>query len=288
MTAFLRIDQVGLPPGTPGRSRTDGLANGANITLTDTSPGSGTTEFRLLWTPPVDAVAVASLAASVDPKVWTFQPTAGKYGTYLVELVRRADPSLLTVTRERRVIVMRTPNLGLVIPALGELGYPTASLADAGGAELVDNNATDFGNPAMNAVPYAAWWRAIHELIMTVDAAGSGGGGTEIPDGSIVGQPTVWDGAAWVPLEPGQQLVIDRLASPTGMLVEPQGEYRVTAPAIVLDTSPYGGALTLAGNEIGFFDKAPVARPTLTAGEGTAVEQVIAALVTLGLIVDDR
>jgi hypothetical protein len=170
MSANLKIDQVGLPEGEPGRSRTDGKADGSFVTLTDTTPGSGTTEFRLLWTPPVDAGAVASLAASGDPKVWTFTPTAGKYGTYLVELVRH-DASLLSETRERRVIVMRTPNLGLVIPALGERGYPTASLDNSGGEEWVDNNATDFANPALNAVPFAAWWRAIHELITRLDAA---------------------------------------------------------------------------------------------------------------------
>lgn len=166
MTAFLRIDQAGLTSGTPGRSRTDGKADGSLVTLTDTGP-VGTTAFHLLWTPPGDAGAVSSLAPTGDPKVWTFDPTTAKYGSYLVELVRNAGT--VTETRERRVIAMRTPNFGLIIPALGEHGYSDASLANASGAELVDNNATDFSDPDLNALPFSAWWRALHELISSVD-----------------------------------------------------------------------------------------------------------------------
>lgn len=173
MTEFLRIDQDGLTAGVAGLSRTDGLATGALVTLTDTS-STGTTLMQLLWTPPGDAGAVSSLAATGDPKVWTFEPTAGKYGSYLVELVRNAG--LTSATRERRVLVMRTPNLGLVIPALNERGYSAASLVDSRGAELVDNNATDFADADLNAVPFAAWWRAMHELILAVDANDGGGG----------------------------------------------------------------------------------------------------------------
>jgi hypothetical protein len=166
MPTFLRIDQDGLAPGTPGRSRTDGKADGSLVTVTDTGAG-GTTAFHLLWTPPGDAGAVSTLAPTGDPKVWTFDPTAGKYGSYLVELVRNAGT--LTETRERRVIAMRTPIRGLIIPALGEHGYPNASLVSAAGAELVDNNATDFADADLNALPFSAWWRAMHELITSVD-----------------------------------------------------------------------------------------------------------------------
>jgi hypothetical protein len=163
MTTLLRIDQDGLPSGEPGTSRTDGLAGGELVTLTDTGPGSAA-EFRLLWTPPGDTGAVSSLAATGDPKVWTFTPTAACYGTYLVEDVG---------TGERRALVVRTPNRGLIIPAFGERGDPDASLFAPGSGELADNNATDFTDPDLNALPFAAWWRAMHELIMRVDAAGS-------------------------------------------------------------------------------------------------------------------
>ena len=39
MAAQLQIDQVGLPTGTPGVSRTDGRDNGAVVTLTNTGAG---------------------------------------------------------------------------------------------------------------------------------------------------------------------------------------------------------------------------------------------------------
>jgi hypothetical protein len=175
MTALLRIDQDGLPEGEAGKSRTDGKADGSLVTLTDTSP-SGTTAFKILWTPPGDSTAVATLAASPDPRVWTFAPTPNKYGSYVVELLRNAG--LVSEVSERRVLVVRTPSLGLVIPGLNERGYSKASLDNPTGAETADNNATDFADPDLNALPYAAWWRAMHELITAVDA--SSGDGAEV------------------------------------------------------------------------------------------------------------
>lgn len=86
MPAQIRIDQEGLPEGTPGVSRTDGLDTGALVTLTNTGSGS-TTAFRLLWVPPGDTTAVATLEPTDDPRVWTFAPTPGVYGSYRVELV---------------------------------------------------------------------------------------------------------------------------------------------------------------------------------------------------------
>ncbi len=168
MPAQLRIDQAGLPAGTPGKSRTDGLDSGALVTLTNTGLGT-TTTFRLLWVPPGDTTAVASLAATGDPKVWTFTPTEEVYGSYRVELVE--NEGLVTEKRERRVLVVRTPNLGLVIPALNERGSSKASLleADAAIIEAAENNADDYESEALNALPYAAWWRSIHELATAVD-----------------------------------------------------------------------------------------------------------------------
>lgn len=168
MAAQLQIDQDGLPAGTPGKSRTDGLDTGAEVTLTNTGLGT-TTTFRLLWVPPGDTTAVASLAATEDPKVWTFEPTSEVYGSYRIELVE--NEGLVTEKRERRVLVVRTPNLGLVIPALNERGSSKASLfeADAAIIEAAENNADDYEDEALNALPYAAWWRSIHELATAVD-----------------------------------------------------------------------------------------------------------------------
>ena len=133
----------------------------------------------MLWTPPGDVGAVSSLEATGNPKVWTFSPTAGKYGTYLVEL---AKPGALP---ERRALAVRTPNLGLIIPAFGERGDPDASLFAPGSGELADNNATDFADPDLNELPFAAWWRAMHQLIMRVDDPG-GSSVFTLPDGFSV------------------------------------------------------------------------------------------------------
>lgn len=42
--------------------------------------------------------------------------------------------------------------------------------------------------------------------------------GTSIPDGAYVGQPAIWDGAAWVPLAPSDPLRVDAIGSDTGAL----------------------------------------------------------------------
>lgn len=174
MAAQLRIDQAGLSAGTAGKSRTDGLDTGADVTLTNTGAGE-TTVFRLLWSPPGDTTAADSLAPTGDPKVWTFTPTAGVYGSYLFELIE--NEGLGSEVRERRVLVVRTPNLGLVIPALNERGDSSASLLADGASQIeaADNNADDFPDADLNFRPYAAWWRSFHELATTLDNAGSSG-----------------------------------------------------------------------------------------------------------------
>jgi hypothetical protein len=332
MTAFLRIDQDGLPEGTAGRSRTDGLATGALVTLTDTSPGSGSTAFKLFWTPPRDTGAVSSLAPTEDPKVWTFAPTEDKYGSYLIELVRNAG--LLSETTERRVLVMRTPNLGLIIPALGERGYPSASLDDDRGAELVDNNATDFADPDLNELPFAAWWRAMHELIMHVDdgvpdplrigrllepgdleywlaaqirlvdtSVGIGAGGDPFFSGLSPGLvvlaafPPV-SGSTYSSLGLGfDSFVVNVVGegSPS-IVIQTEGRTSYTQnseshvfslffqPIIAMERNPETEA-----RRLGFFGAPPVERPSIVgATTQLQVDSLVAALVALGLVTDDR
>jgi hypothetical protein len=176
MSAFVKIDQTTLSAGVAGVSRTDGLAGGQLVTLTDVGL-SNSTRFRVLWTPVGDTTAVSSLTQT-GPKTWTFSPTAARYGTYLVELI--GDEGLPTEYRERRVLVVRTPTLGLIIPALNERADPAASLANAGAAQIeaADNNANDFtSNAVLNTLRYAGWLRALHEIIMQLD---SGAGGSPI------------------------------------------------------------------------------------------------------------
>jgi hypothetical protein len=162
MSALLQLDQAGLSPGAPGLARLDGKADGSLVTCTSTGAGA-TTAMRLLWVPPGDVSAVATLAPTGDPKIWTFFPTPNVYGTYLVELVENAG--LATEKTERRAFVVRTRWLGLVIPAFNERGDRRASLVTPGDAEQVDNNAT--GDP--NGPAFAGWWRAIHGLVMAAE-----------------------------------------------------------------------------------------------------------------------
>lgn len=190
MSATITIDQVGLPAGVPDRSRTDGLATGAVVTLTNTGTGS-TTRFQILWTPPGDTTAVMSLGPT-GPNTWTFVPTASQYGSYSVECIE--DEGLPTENRSTRKIVVRTPNLGLVIPALNERASFTASLVNKGPRQVAASldNSTDYPSP-LDVLDYAGWWRAYHELFMAVDSGGGGGGGT-ITGSGVAGQDVFWSG----------------------------------------------------------------------------------------------
>lgn len=161
----IKIDQEGLSEGSPGRSRTDGLATGARVTLTNTEPGTAT-RFNLPWAPPGDTTALSSLVATEDPNVWTFDPTPDVYGSYLIELI--VDEGLVTETRTSRILAVRTPRHRLVIPALNERGDSRATLQNQTDS---DNNAIDYIDATLNAVPQAAWWRALHELFMVVDSS---------------------------------------------------------------------------------------------------------------------
>jgi hypothetical protein len=185
MSALLQIDQVGLSEGTPGKSRTDGLSDGAEVTLTDTS-STGTTQFRLLWVPPGDTSAVSTLAVTGNPRVWTFTPSALVYGSYRIELLRNAG--LSSEQREVRIFGVRTPNAGLLIPALSERGVPTASLENAGAdiIERTEQNADDFTSDVnLNNVRNAGWWRAMHEAAMVLDTVAAGGSGPSL--GTLLG-----------------------------------------------------------------------------------------------------
>lgn len=169
MPGQLKIDQVGLPAGVAGVSRTDGLATGALVTITIVG-SEGVNEVVLLWGPPDDTTAEASLAVTGDPAVWTFSPTPGTYGTYLIRLLEDG------LEVDERVFGVRTPNKGLLIPALNERASKTASWANDGADQvrISRNNAEDFDEAALNNHRYAGWWRSQHELYRVVDALVSG------------------------------------------------------------------------------------------------------------------
>lgn len=173
----MRIDQVGLAAGTIGRARTDGLATGAKVTLTNTGSGS-TTEYNLFWVPPGDTTAVSSLAQDGgDHRVWSFDPTASRFGSYRIEMIE--DKGLETEIREVRIFGIRLPVTGILIPALNELADPSASLLKNGSAQIdaSENNATDFAG-VLAPLTYAGWFRAIQELYMALEGGIGGSAGT--------------------------------------------------------------------------------------------------------------
>jgi len=175
MPAILQIDQAGLPAGTPGFSRSDGLSTGALVTVS--SLGSGlTVKVRLLAVPLGDVTALASLAPS-GPTTWTFLPTALAFGTYRVELI--VDEGLPTESRSVHTFAVRTPVAGLRIPAYNEKADPNATDIDFGGARVA---ASETNEPTVEfplGEPFG-WWRSLAEMAVAVEALVAGGG----PSGS--------------------------------------------------------------------------------------------------------
>lgn len=164
---MFRIDQTGLSAGQLGKSRTDGLATGATVTLTYV--GYGSFRPRLLWVP-IGASSAPLTLTEVSAGVWQFSPVAGAYGTYRIEGIENEGKS--NERRVVRVFVVRTPS-GLIIPAFGERANALANITNASAATIdqSENNATDFANTSQNLVPWAGTARATHEWVTRLDRA---------------------------------------------------------------------------------------------------------------------
>ncbi len=175
--AKFTIDQATLPAGTEDRSRTDGLDDGSLVTLSRS--GTQDVRFRLLWVPPGDTTAVATLAEQ-SPGIWTFTPTNLVYGTYRIEMIQNEGKS--NEERSIRWLVVRTP-AGLCIPPLNGRASDRASLvnADAVQVSLSEDNSQDWGG-ALDALDYSGWWRAMHQWIIA-----AGGGGSSLQSSYAVG-----------------------------------------------------------------------------------------------------
>lgn len=160
----MTIDQAGLPAGTAGRSRSDGLATGALVTLTSVTVGT-TYKFQLLWVPPGDTNAVSSLAATGTPSIWTFTPTALKYGTYRIKLI--VDEGLGTEETTIRTLGVKHPS-GLLMPAFNEKADPDASLIlnTADEIEASENNEVS----ALTTYQWTGWFDTLHNLTAKADA----------------------------------------------------------------------------------------------------------------------
>lgn len=166
----MTIDQTGLSAGVAGVSRTDGLLTGALVTIT--SVGGGSTHLvELLDVPLEDINAVASLVQNGgDPTIWTFTPTANQPGTFRIKLTE--DLGLPSESVQIRVLRMRTPRNGIILPAMNERADDEASLVNSG-APFIDaseDNATDYTSSSFyNGRRYSGWWRFLHEFVVRFD-----------------------------------------------------------------------------------------------------------------------
>ncbi len=178
MSALMRLDQAGLPAGDPGFAREDGLATGALVTLTSLSHAR-TFRFRLLWVglmPTQDTTSIPSLTQS-GPSSYSFSPTAGVYGSWLVELI--TDEGTIAEDRSTKVFAIKQTS-GLRIPAPNEKGTPDASMAKNTAAEVAeaDFNAKDASGIWVNGRT-VSWWKEISQLIYNYNA-GIGAGWYEV------------------------------------------------------------------------------------------------------------
>ncbi len=193
MSAKFDITQNTLPAGLgPGNAREDGVP-GELVTITIQDPSVTEVLVELEWTPPDDEVAFFNLTQNpANILEWTFTPDSNAInasGSYMIRAVTdasnpaRRDEAELTFS-------IKTPNSGLVIPALNEPGNPLASLVrpDSPGAA----NNVPFLGPGRNVpgspianINFAAWWKSLADLILVVD--GFGGGAGEVNTGVDVG-----------------------------------------------------------------------------------------------------
>lgn len=180
MAAIIKIDQVGLPAGVAGKSRSDGLLTGALVTVTAT--GGGAVETLVLrWIPDGDDNAVPSFL-NPAPGIWTFAPTPGAPGTFELELDSDGDISI-------RTFRIRTANLGIMLPGLNETGDPAGSLQNKGAAVVdasMDNEDELSIPPALSALAptaipapfaagnYAAWYRILRDYGVQLDDRAAG------------------------------------------------------------------------------------------------------------------
>ena len=166
MAAQITFDQVGLAAGLPGRARTDGLSNGAVVTVTNASGNPCRCEFW--WYPPDDTTVAASLM-QVAPNQWEFQPTADRPGEYAIRMIE--DEGGLNETEDIKIFGVRYPTTGLLLTALNSRGDVTVNRASSL-AHKNDAAASSFNNeplPDDATVDYANWWQQQRELFEALE-----------------------------------------------------------------------------------------------------------------------
>lgn len=180
MAAIIRITQVGLGAGTDDKTRTDGLLTGGKVTVDSTGAGA-LHDLQLLWIPDGDAGFAASFVQTF-PTQWTWVPTPGAPGTYIILLDVDGDTSI-------RLLRMRTANLGLMVLGLNELGDPAGSLLNNGAAVIAasQDNENELAllaalaalTPTLIPKPfltgnYGAWYRMLRDMAVELDDRAAG------------------------------------------------------------------------------------------------------------------
>lgn len=188
MAAQIVFNQVGIPPTTSPGARTDGLDNGAQVTVSNASGQPCRVEFW--WVPPDDGSVEATLAQASSAS-WTFNAQATRHGSYLVRMVEAEGTQF--ETEDIKLFGIRLPNSNLLIPALNEKGDPTVTLASNATAKERAARVSFNDEPNPEGLRWVAWWQAMRDLIMAVENGGGGGGG-----GSPGGPPNAlqWNNGA--------------------------------------------------------------------------------------------
>lgn len=163
MTAQIRFDQVGLTAGVAGASRSDGLRNGARVTVTNVSGRPCRCEWW--WRPPEETGAVL---VQSGPGVWYFDPTPNMVGDYAVRMIE--DEGLATESEDLKAFGVRYLYSGLLAPAMSTRGAPTINLSStndektAATAYMTHNEALP-----VSGVRFSGWWKFIRELFAKVE-----------------------------------------------------------------------------------------------------------------------
>ncbi len=156
------INQDGLPPGTVGVSRSDGLRDGSLVTVTYSGPGQAT--FTLLWAPEDDTTASSSFSNGSNEA--TFTPDSTSIGgTYRIHCIVNNNGIF---TEDVRLFAIRTVH-GLRIPALNERADSTASLVNRG-ADIIQNS--EFNEPSpgrFSRGDYGGWYSSWVGLVRKVE-----------------------------------------------------------------------------------------------------------------------
>lgn len=177
MSASIKFDQAGLSVGVNGKSRSDGLATGAVVTVTNAGGGPCTCEF--LWKPPTDTAATL---VQVSPTQWQFTPQASRYGDYIVRLTETS-----TNTIDDKAFGVRLPNSGLLPVGFNAVGDRTvhlnSTLGDKATAALSSTH-----NETVTGFDWTGWWPYITELFYYVDTL-TVGTGTSTADTEIIWRP---------------------------------------------------------------------------------------------------